>query len=171
MNGSESKSRWICPNDRELTLRAKLDSGWCVKSGLNSPSSVNQINELEQQIIMDVLRRSQQLEAIESDRISRLQDRLNNMKRNAKGDGNKACALCSDSFGLFGAQCHHCKDCLKSVCSKCGVDTFTPIGEPIWLCKICSETREIWKKSGAWFFQKIPKPSTPNHQSSSSKKR
>jgi len=25
--------------------------------------------------------------------------------------------------------------------------------EPISLCKICSETREMWKKSGAWFFK------------------
>jgi hypothetical protein len=26
-------------------------------------------------------------------------------------------------------------------------------GELIWLCKICHEQREIWKKSGAWFFK------------------
>jgi len=25
--------------------------------------------------------------------------------------------------------------------------------ELIWLCKICHEQREIWKKSGAWFFK------------------
>ena len=23
----------------------------------------------------------------------------------------------------------------------------------VWLCKICAEQREIWKKSGAWFFK------------------
>ena len=23
----------------------------------------------------------------------------------------------------------------------------------IWLCKICAEQREMWKKSGAWFFK------------------
>ena len=23
----------------------------------------------------------------------------------------------------------------------------------IWLCKICGEQREMWKKSGAWFFK------------------
>lgn len=26
----------------------------------------------------------------------------------------------------------------------------------MWLCKICSETREMWKKSGAWFFRGLP---------------
>lgn len=25
------------------------------------------------------------------------------------------------------------------------------------LCLICSETREVWKKSGAWFFKSFPK--------------
>lgn len=26
-----------------------------------------------------------------------------------------------------------------------------------WLCKICAETREMWKKSGAWFYNMLPK--------------
>ncbi|XP_074601569.1 rab effector Noc2-like [Brevipalpus obovatus] len=155
MSGFEGRNRWICPNDRELTLRAKLDTGWCVKSGLNSPSPSNQINEMEQQLIMDVLKRSEQIESMEKERVKRLHDRLNNMKRNAKGDGLKCCALCNDHFGLFSSQCHHCKDCNKAVCGKCGLDTATPANESIWLCKICSETREIWKKSGAWFSQKV----------------
>jgi hypothetical protein len=40
-------------------------------------------------------------------------ERLNNIKRNAKGDGRSSCVLCNEEFGLFGAQCHLCKDCLK----------------------------------------------------------
>ena len=28
--------------------------------------------------------------------------------------------------------------------------------ELIWLCEICGEQREIWKKSGAWFFKVGP---------------
>ena len=31
----------------------------------------------------------------------------------------------------------------------------------IWLCKICSETREMWKKTGAWFYKGIPKYEIP----------
>ncbi len=23
----------------------------------------------------------------------------------------------------------------------------------IWLCKICAEEKDMWKKSGAWFFK------------------
>ena len=26
-------------------------------------------------------------------------------------------------------------------------------GETVWLCKICGEEREMWRKSGAWFFK------------------
>jgi len=26
-----------------------------------------------------------------------------------------------------------------------------------FLCRICAETREMWKKSGAWFFKGMPK--------------
>merc|ERR1712223_1332545 len=31
----------------------------------------------------------------------------------------------------------------------------------VWLCKICAEQREIWKKSGAWFFKGMPKYAKP----------
>ena len=30
--------------------------------------------------------------------------------------------------------------------------------DTVWLCKICAESRELWKKSGAWFFKGMPKP-------------
>lgn len=26
----------------------------------------------------------------------------------------------------------------------------------IWLCQLCSETREMWKKTGAWFYKSLP---------------
>ncbi|KAJ9582353.1 hypothetical protein L9F63_003313 [Diploptera punctata] len=39
--------------------------------------------------------------------------------------------------------------------------------EPISLCKICSETREMWKKSGAWFFKGMPKYVLPEKKNSS----
>nr|CAD7586504.1 unnamed protein product [Timema genevievae] len=41
----------------------------------------------------------------------------------------------------------------ESVCHKCGIETLSAGKKPISLCKICSETREMWKKSGAWFFK------------------
>ena len=41
----------------------------------------------------------------------------------------------------------------QSVCGKCSVNTSLHPREPSWLCKLCSERREIWKKSGAWFYK------------------
>ncbi|KER28257.1 hypothetical protein T265_13618, partial [Opisthorchis viverrini] len=35
----------------------------------------------------------------------------------------------------------------------------TPTTETI--CKICREAREIWKRSGAWFYKTLPRPSSP----------
>lgn len=31
----------------------------------------------------------------------------------------------------------------------------------IWQCKICSETRELWMKTGAWFYKVMPKYEVP----------
>jgi hypothetical protein len=33
--------------------------------------------------------------------------------------------------------------CLQAVCAKCGVDTTNAHHHPLWLCKICSENREV----------------------------
>ncbi|POI26565.1 hypothetical protein CIB84_009685, partial [Bambusicola thoracicus] len=48
-----------------------------------------------------------------------------------------------------------------NVCTKCGVETTNSRPHPIWLCKICSEQREVWKRSGAWFFKGLPKQMLP----------
>lgn len=42
------------------------------------------------------------------------------------------------------------------VCSKCVVDQICPNNGTLYYCKICSETREVWKKSGAWFLKNLP---------------
>ena len=45
------------------------------------------------------------------------------------------------------------QQCLRT----CYVSGVTTIGgktvETVWLCKICGEEREMWRKSGAWFFK------------------
>lgn len=91
----------------------------------------------------------------------RLVERVDNMKRNVMGATPNACTLCGDRFGLifeklglFGAKCFLCHDCKNAVCQKCGIESpSTTKKENIWLCKICAETREMWKKSNAWFFK------------------
>ncbi|EEC04673.1 hypothetical protein IscW_ISCW003407, partial [Ixodes scapularis] len=57
-----------------------------------------------------------------------------------------------------------------AVCSKCSVDTFSAQREQIWLCKICSETREMWKKSGAWFYRALPNYVVPDKKAEGASK-
>ncbi|KAK8785919.1 hypothetical protein V5799_007727 [Amblyomma americanum] len=157
MSEFNDKDKWVCPNDRELALRAKLQTGWSVKTGaLNSFSRQEQLNDSEQELIVGVIRRADMLEQLEQRRVGRLVDRLENMKRNALGNGTSQCVLCANEFGLLSGSPLTCYDCRKAVCSKCSVDTYGAQKEQIWLCKICSETREMWKKSGAWFYRGLP---------------
>ncbi|KAL4223052.1 Rabphilin 3A-like (without C2 domains) [Mactra antiquata] len=149
---------WVCPNDRQLALRAKLGTGWSVHTNKFSSFQRSQhLSAEEQEQIMNVIQKADYLEMVEQERIGRLVEKLDNMKKNAMGNGTTQCVLCGDEFGLLGASPTYCDDCHKAVCSKCGVDTQNCHRQPLWLCKICSENREVWKRSGAWFFKGLPK--------------
>ncbi|OWK14809.1 RPH3A [Cervus elaphus hippelaphus] len=91
----------------------------------------------------------------------RLVDRLENMRKNVAGDGVNRCILCGEQLGMLGSACVVCEDCKKNVCTKCGVETSNNRPHPVWLCKICIEQREVWKRSGAWFFKGFPKQVLP----------
>ncbi|KAK0162775.1 hypothetical protein PV327_006522 [Microctonus hyperodae] len=238
-SGSGRNTKWVCPNDRQLALRAKLKTGWSVKSSsldsryddynqysssypgnLSSTSNSNKnvpLTDDERQRIIEVIQRAEALDQSEQERVGKLVERLDNMKRNVSmvtstrsngrncGSrcirGNKCiccCALCGEKFTVLGAGPTLCRDCRKYVCQKCGVETTTAAVAPIsnaknsqtdrqqrpisasignlssleslvnvnppstpptkvFLCRICTETREMWKKSGAWFFKSLPK--------------
>ncbi|KAK6051164.1 Rabphilin-3A effector domain protein [Cooperia oncophora] len=74
-------------------------------------------------------------------------DRLEKMRRRATGNGVTHCLLCHTEFGLLASKSYAamCVDCRKYVCQRnCGVETLdTQRGEVIFLCKICSEAREV----------------------------
>lgn len=155
--------RWVCPNDRQLALRAKLGAGWSVHTAkIASFTKSDQLSAEETEQILNVIRQAERLEQSEMERIGHLVDRVENLRRNAIGNGSSQCVLCGDEFGILGASPTFCEDCAKAVCSKCGVDTYNSQHLPIWLCKICSENRELWKKSGAWFYKGLPKYVKPS---------
>lgn len=45
----------------------------------------------------------------------RLVEKLDNMKKNAIGNGSTQCILCGDEFGLLGASPTYCDDCKKVI--------------------------------------------------------
>ncbi|XP_042580835.1 double C2-like domain-containing protein beta isoform X2 [Cyprinus carpio] len=161
MFGSENE-HWVCPNDRQLGLRAKLHTGWSFHTFQSERQRKAQtLEKRELDLIMSVIHRAEQLEIIEQHRIGRLVERLENMRRSAVGNGLSQCLLCGEVFGLLSSPSVLCLDCCMKVCTKCGIETAGSQKRAQWLCKICSERREVWKRSGAWFYKALPKHIRP----------
>ncbi|NXF32358.1 RP3A protein, partial [Nyctibius bracteatus] len=157
-----SSDRWMCPSDRTMSVRARLPAGWAARGG--QPERQRKGEELtdeEKEIINRVIARAEKMEEMEQERIGRLMTRLEDMRRSVLGDGVNRCILCGEQLGPRGSACVVCEDCKKNVCTKCGVETTNSRPHAIWLCKICSEQREVWKRSGAWFFKGLPKQVLP----------
>ncbi|XP_071880527.1 rabphilin-3A isoform X2 [Anas platyrhynchos] len=148
--------RWMCPGDRTMSLRAGSE-----KEQLPRPRKGEELTDEEKEIINRVIARAEKMEEMEQERIGRLMTRLEDMRRSVLGDGVNRCILCGEQLGPRGSACVVCEDCKKNVCTKCGVETTNSRPHPIWLCKICSEQREVWKRSGAWFFKGLPKQMLP----------
>ncbi|XP_068102026.1 rabphilin-3A isoform X2 [Hyperolius riggenbachi] len=158
-----SSNRWTCPNDRQMGLRSKMDAGWSMHPAYQGEPQQRKNEDLtdeEKEIINRVIARAAKMEEMEQERIGRLVDRLEDMRKTVTGDGVNRCILCGEQLGLPGSKCVVCEDCKKNVCTKCGVQTNSR-PHTIWLCKICSEQREVWKRSGAWFFKGFPKHELP----------
>uniref|UniRef100_A0A672QG92 Double C2-like domain-containing protein beta n=1 Tax=Sinocyclocheilus grahami TaxID=75366 RepID=A0A672QG92_SINGR len=143
MFGSENE-HWVCPNDRQLALRAKLRTGWSIHTFQSERQRKAQtLEKRELDLIMSVIHRAEQHEIIEQHRIGRLVERLENMRRSAVGNGLSQCLLCGEVFGLLSSSSVLCLDCCMKVCTKCGIETAGSQKRAQWLCKICSEQREV----------------------------
>uniref|UniRef100_A0A0K2TYP3 Rabphilin 3Alike (Without C2 domains) [Octodon degus] n=1 Tax=Lepeophtheirus salmonis TaxID=72036 RepID=A0A0K2TYP3_LEPSM len=171
-----SNDSWVCPNDRQLALRAKLKSGWSVKTAnLNQWKQPNPMSTNEHELILQVIEKAEAMERAEQQRVGRLVDRLEGMKRCCLGNGETDCILCGEIFRFYHRSQKRCTRCKKMTCGKCGVESSLSLSTPhhpqsqaslsasgnanstVWLCKICNEGKEMWKKSGAWFYKGMPK--------------
>uniref|UniRef100_A0A4W5JXL4 RabBD domain-containing protein n=1 Tax=Hucho hucho TaxID=62062 RepID=A0A4W5JXL4_9TELE len=140
-----------------VCLCSRLQTGWSVHTFRTDRQRKSQMLEQQEvEIILSVIRRAEQLEQIEQLRIGRLVERLDNMKKSALGNGLSQCLLCGEVLGLLGNPSVFCQDCCKKACTKCGIETQCNQKTRQWLCKICSEHREVWKRSGAWFYKALP---------------
>ncbi|NXK36933.1 DOC2B protein, partial [Piprites chloris] len=144
-----------------------LQTGWSVHTFQTEKQRKTQaLSPKELEVILEVIRKAEKLDIMEQQRIGRLVERLENMRKNAMGNGLSQCLLCGELLGLLGSTAVFCQDCKKKVCTKCGIETVGAQKRPLWLCKICSEQREVWKRSGAWFYKGLPKYITPLKSSS-----
>uniref|UniRef100_A0A3Q1EZC4 RabBD domain-containing protein n=1 Tax=Acanthochromis polyacanthus TaxID=80966 RepID=A0A3Q1EZC4_9TELE len=157
---SSSSGRWgsndrICLADRGT---------WTMQQG---PGPGPDLTDEEKEIINSVIARAEKMEAMEQERIGRLINRLDDMKKTVCGDGVSRCLLCGEQLGTPEVSSVVCEDCKKNMCTKCGTQCGSR-PRAVWLCKICREQREVWKRSGAWFFKGFPKhflpsPIAPDH--------
>ncbi|OWK61141.1 Rabphilin-3A [Lonchura striata] len=136
-----SSDRWMCPSDRTMSLRARLPAGWAAQPERQRKGE--ELTDEEKEIINRVIARAEKMEEMEQERIGRLMTRLEDMRRSVLGDGVNRCILCGEQLGTRGSACVVCEDCKKNVCTKCGVQTTNNRPQAIWLCKICSEQREV----------------------------
>ncbi|XP_036264392.1 rab effector Noc2 isoform X2 [Pipistrellus kuhlii] len=121
--------QWVCPNDRQLALRAKLQTGWSVHTYQTEKQRKSQcLSPAEVEAILQVIQRAERLDVLEQQRIGRLVERLDTMRRNVMGNGLSQCLLCGEVLGYLRSSSVFCKDC-----------------------------RKVWKRSGAWFFKGLPK--------------
>ncbi|NWW33929.1 DOC2B protein, partial [Panurus biarmicus] len=147
----------------------RLQTGWSVHTfQTEKQRKMQALSPKELEVILGVIRKAEKLDVAEQQRIGRLVERLENMRKNAMGNGLSQCLLCGETLGLLGSSSVFCQDCKKKVCTKCGIETVGAQKRPLWLCKICSEQREVWKRSGAWFYKGLPKYIRPLKSSSSS---
>uniref|UniRef100_A0A8C2AI42 Rabphilin-3A n=1 Tax=Cyprinus carpio TaxID=7962 RepID=A0A8C2AI42_CYPCA len=144
--------------DKPYALRSAVSASVHVQSG---PCLGAELTDEEKEIINSVIVRAEKMEAMEQERIGRLVNRLDNMKKAVCGDGVSRCFLCGEQLGAGGDRSVVCEDCKKNMCTKCGVQA-NARPRSVWLCKICSEQREVWKRSGAWFFKGLPKQFLPS---------
>uniref|UniRef100_A0A8C9Z3X4 Rabphilin 3A homolog (mouse), b n=1 Tax=Sander lucioperca TaxID=283035 RepID=A0A8C9Z3X4_SANLU len=131
---------------------------WTMQPG---PGPGPDLTDEEKEIINSVIARAEKMEAMEQERIGRLINRLDDMKKTVCGDGQSRCLLCGEQLGSPGVSSVVCEDCKKNMCTKCGTQCSSR-PRAVWLCKICREQREVWKRSGAWFFKGFPKHFLPS---------
>ncbi|KAG8520076.1 Rab effector Noc2 [Galemys pyrenaicus] len=129
--------QWVCPNDRQLALRAKLQTGWSVHTYQTEKQRKSQcLSPAEVEAILQVIQRAEQLDIMEQQRIGRLVERLETMRRNVLGNGLSQCLLCGEVLGFLGSSSVFCKDCRK-VRPRSGPATLLPSLESpaaLWLC-------------------------------------
>uniref|UniRef100_A0A7N6AB17 Rabphilin 3A homolog (mouse), b n=1 Tax=Anabas testudineus TaxID=64144 RepID=A0A7N6AB17_ANATE len=153
---SSTSDRWVSNNRQKICLTDR--GNWTVQPG---PGPGPELTDDEKEIINSVIARAEKMEAMEQERIGRLINRLDDMKKTVCGDGVSRCLLCGEQLGSPGVSSVVCEDCKKNMCTKCGTQCSSQ-PRAVWLCKICREQREVWKRSGAWFFKGFPKHFLPS---------
>uniref|UniRef100_A0A8C8WIZ9 Synaptotagmin-like protein 3 n=1 Tax=Panthera leo TaxID=9689 RepID=A0A8C8WIZ9_PANLE len=121
--------------------------------------SLNSLQELEREVILQVLYRDQAVQNIEEERIRKLKTHLQHLRwkgtRSVSPEyKEKSCARCQCQLGLLLNRGAVCKGCSHRVCSECRVFLQRTHA---WKCTVCFEDRNVKIKTGEWFFEERAK--------------
>ncbi|KAF9413243.1 hypothetical protein HW555_008465 [Spodoptera exigua] len=138
-----------------------------LRTGWSAARSEPPLTASEREAIAAVVKRAEKIDEVEAKRVGRLVARLESMRRSAQGPAPRTCLLCGETARLL-APLRTCSICRHTACSKCVIENL-PHRSPIYsreayMCNLCAETREMWKKSGAWFFKSVPKYILPDRR-------
>lgn len=131
------------------------------------PQAVDMINlgflsESEQELILEVLRRDEELRQAEELRVRKLKTELLDVKRKGakRGSGRysqHSCGRCQEPLSRLTVFSSQCKMCNHYVCRNCR----TVLPEGSWLCSVCAKETDVKKRTGDWFYdQRVNRFST-----------
>ncbi|XP_077387969.1 synaptotagmin-like protein 4 isoform X5 [Festucalex cinctus] len=109
--------------------------------------------DTERDLILEVLRRDEELRQAEEQRIRKLKAELLEIKRKGAKRGSRrysqrSCARCHASLSVLLFTSNHCQRCHHLVCGKCRARL--PDGS--WLCSVCAKESDLRKSTGDWFY-------------------
>ncbi|XP_061090891.1 synaptotagmin-like protein 4 isoform X1 [Conger conger] len=111
------------------------------------------LTDSERELIMEVLRRDEEVRRCEEQRVRRLKTELLEIRRKGvkRVSGNYArqgCGRCQEPLGRLATGTGQCHACNHRVCRNCrGV---RPNGA--WVCSVCAKEADLKKSTGDWFY-------------------
>ncbi|KAL2077370.1 hypothetical protein ACEWY4_026874 [Coilia grayii] len=128
--------------------------------------NVAYLTESERELILEVLRRDEELRRVEEMRVRKLKMDVLDMKRKGakRGSGKyseRSCGRCQEPLGRLLGTASQCRVCKHHVCRNCRL--VRPNGP--WVCTVCAREADVKKSSGDWFYdQRVNRFSTtPGH--------
>lgn len=112
------------------------------------------LSDSERDLILEVLRRDEELRRAEDHRIRKMKTELLDIKRKGakRGSGKysqRVCGRCLEPLSRLTIFSSQCRLCHHYVCSKCRTPVL-PKGS--WLCSVCALESDLKKRTGDWFY-------------------
>ncbi|XP_033829698.1 synaptotagmin-like protein 4 [Periophthalmus magnuspinnatus] len=121
---------------------------------LQSDINLGFLSDSERELILEVLRRDEELRQAEDQRIRKLKTELLDIKRRGakRGSGKysqRVCGRCLQPLSRLMVVSCQCRLCHHYVCHSCR----TPVGpKDSWLCSVCAMESDLKKRTGDWFY-------------------